>query len=342
MTVKIKENRLSPVLKYPGGKEKELKYILPNLPGECEAYYEPFVGGGAVYFALESSRSYINDKSPELISLYRMIQTKDCEFIQRLYGMEQSWQNMGELAARWEKELRKLYRRYKKMMQKSLTDIQEKETDKSIYIDIESKTDKIRENCSEKQQEILAEKILIQNSKDTPRNVKHTETAGQGMNVQQKLLSDKNEWKSAEKSAKQELEKETGRLVKRRKEELKEILTEHIIPEGFADAERWFAGEMSESIRDKMMRMHKLEEKKGQLSEEDLEQNLECALKNALYMYLSSGICIIMEAHWESVNRLPQPFIFLCANIVILRCFVITGRENLMCRMEGSPTTESP
>ncbi len=219
MTVKVKENRFSPILKYPGGKEKELKYILPELPEHCEAYYEPFVGGGAVYFALESDRSYINDKSLELISLYRMIQMKDCEFIRRLYGMEESWRKMGELAESWEKELGKLYRRYKKMAQNSLAAVQ------------------------------------------------------------------KNEWKSAGKAAKQELEKESVRFVKRRREELQAILTETIIPEGFADAEQWFAGEIAVSIRDKMVRMCKLEEKKGRLTEDDLGQNLECALKNALYMY---------------------------------------------------------
>ena len=31
-----KKVKLSPILKYPGGKEKELKYILPNLPENCK------------------------------------------------------------------------------------------------------------------------------------------------------------------------------------------------------------------------------------------------------------------------------------------------------------------
>ena len=52
-----REERLAPLLKYPGGKEKELKYILPSLPQGCRDYYEPFVGGGAVYFAVRAGRS---------------------------------------------------------------------------------------------------------------------------------------------------------------------------------------------------------------------------------------------------------------------------------------------
>lgn len=38
--------RLLPLIKYPGGKEKELNYIIPALPAKIDNYYEPFVGGG--------------------------------------------------------------------------------------------------------------------------------------------------------------------------------------------------------------------------------------------------------------------------------------------------------
>ena len=45
-----KNKKLSPLIKYPGGKGKELTEIIPNLPVFSENYYEPFVGGGAVFF----------------------------------------------------------------------------------------------------------------------------------------------------------------------------------------------------------------------------------------------------------------------------------------------------
>jgi len=66
--------RLSPLLKWAGGKEQELKYILPRIPDHFTNYYEPFVGGGAVYTTIQSDKYFINDKSDELISLYRNIQ----------------------------------------------------------------------------------------------------------------------------------------------------------------------------------------------------------------------------------------------------------------------------
>jgi len=65
--------RLSPLLKWAGGKEQELKYIIPGLPGHIKNYYEPFVGGGAVYTAVKAEKYFINDRSEELISFYRSI-----------------------------------------------------------------------------------------------------------------------------------------------------------------------------------------------------------------------------------------------------------------------------
>ena len=65
--------KLYPILKWAGGKEQELKYIIPRLPESFTNYYEPFVGGGAVYTALQANEYFINDKSEELISLYRSI-----------------------------------------------------------------------------------------------------------------------------------------------------------------------------------------------------------------------------------------------------------------------------
>jgi DNA adenine methylase len=69
----IESKKLSPILKWAGGKEQELKYIIPKLPPSFNNYYEPFVGGGAVYTAIQAQKYFINDKSNELIALYRNI-----------------------------------------------------------------------------------------------------------------------------------------------------------------------------------------------------------------------------------------------------------------------------
>lgn len=89
--------RLPSLLKWAGGKEQELKYILPHIPPFC-SYYEPFVGAGAVFFSVQAENNYINDMSPELIHLYRVVAENNAEFFQALSHLLQSWQHIGEFA----------------------------------------------------------------------------------------------------------------------------------------------------------------------------------------------------------------------------------------------------
>lgn len=83
---------LQPIIKWPGGKEKELKYILPNAP-EFDRFFEPFVGGGSVFMAIRAREYYINDFSSELIALYKNIATSNNEFFRYATMMDKSWEN---------------------------------------------------------------------------------------------------------------------------------------------------------------------------------------------------------------------------------------------------------
>jgi DNA adenine methylase len=84
---------LEPIIKWPGGKERELKFILPNRPASVNNYFEPFVGGGSVFMAIKANKYFINDKSDELTSLYRFIKDKDKEFYKYAEAIDQSWYN---------------------------------------------------------------------------------------------------------------------------------------------------------------------------------------------------------------------------------------------------------
>ena len=63
-----------PVLKWAGGKTQLLGKILPRLPDRIETYFEPFVGGGAVFFALAVEgrfrRAVLSDLNRDLIEVY--------------------------------------------------------------------------------------------------------------------------------------------------------------------------------------------------------------------------------------------------------------------------------
>jgi DNA adenine methylase len=103
--------RLPSLLKWAGGKKQELKYILPHIP-PFRRYYEPFVGGGAVFFSVQAEDKYINDMSPELIRLYRMVAENDRDFFQALSCLLQSWQCVGEFAHTHANSLLAMYYAY--------------------------------------------------------------------------------------------------------------------------------------------------------------------------------------------------------------------------------------
>lgn len=109
----ILENRLSPLIKYPGGKEKELNYIIPALPAQIENYYEPFVGGGAVFFAVKANKYFINDKSDELISLYKMVKEQNKRFFEKLNAIEYNWNIISNVADHHEGVLVDIYNSYR-------------------------------------------------------------------------------------------------------------------------------------------------------------------------------------------------------------------------------------
>lgn len=64
---------LRPLVKWAGGKTQLLDEILPKVPKRYGRYIEPFVGGGALFFALAPKSAVIADSNPELINLYRAV-----------------------------------------------------------------------------------------------------------------------------------------------------------------------------------------------------------------------------------------------------------------------------
>lgn len=64
---------MKPVIKYSGGKRREIKFFQHWIPDNYDKYIEPFVGGGAVYFYLEPQKSIINDINKDLINFYKTL-----------------------------------------------------------------------------------------------------------------------------------------------------------------------------------------------------------------------------------------------------------------------------
>ena len=64
---------MKPVIKWAGGKTQLLRHITSLLPKRFNHYFEPFLGGGALFLELLSKSSTVNDINPELVNMYLQI-----------------------------------------------------------------------------------------------------------------------------------------------------------------------------------------------------------------------------------------------------------------------------
>lgn len=189
---------LSPIVKWAGGKEQELKYILPNLPSSFSRFIEPFVGGGAVYFSMNCKDLVINDKSLELTDLYNNIKYHNSDFVQKLQNIYEAWVSL---------------------------------------------------------ENILDENIDFFNG--TYSNFK------------------------TNKITKDELKIEIASFIATNGKSFKRILKS-----GLNKQYQIFLNELIRNIRSKLIRMAELEQQKGNLPQNDIYDNFECALKGSFYMFI--------------------------------------------------------
>jgi DNA adenine methylase len=73
-----------PFLKWAGGKTQLLPEILARFPATYRCYHEPFLGGGAVFFALGPERAVLSDVNQDLIETYRAVRDEPGAVIAQL------------------------------------------------------------------------------------------------------------------------------------------------------------------------------------------------------------------------------------------------------------------
>jgi DNA adenine methylase len=78
-----------PFLKWAGGKQQLLAQYKPIFPPHFERYYEPFVGGGAVFFHLWNTQRlpaevYLFDHNAELVNVYQVVRDSVEALIEQL------------------------------------------------------------------------------------------------------------------------------------------------------------------------------------------------------------------------------------------------------------------
>lgn len=70
-----------PIVKWVGGKRQLMFELLKNMPEDYNRYFEPFIGGGALFFELQPDNAYISDMNEELINLYQVVRDNVDELI---------------------------------------------------------------------------------------------------------------------------------------------------------------------------------------------------------------------------------------------------------------------
>lgn len=69
-----------PFVRWAGSKRALLTHLLKYLPREFSAYYEPFLGSGAMFFLVRPYHAVLNDSCPELMQTYLAVST-DAEHV---------------------------------------------------------------------------------------------------------------------------------------------------------------------------------------------------------------------------------------------------------------------
>lgn len=84
----LKNELVKPFLKWAGGKRQLQTTLRTHLPSQWDrnlkSYFEPFIGGGALFFDLQPAHATINDSNPQLINCYTVIRDAVDELITEL------------------------------------------------------------------------------------------------------------------------------------------------------------------------------------------------------------------------------------------------------------------
>ena len=134
---------MNPIIKWPGGKSREIDKIEHLIP-DYKRYVEPFFGGGALFFHLAPKSAAINDISESLIQYYRLIKNQDRQLYDLLMCYNNSFNNMVNVCSKETNELLHIFFKLKEGT------LQKEELGSMLEALISSMSDRINPGFSEK------------------------------------------------------------------------------------------------------------------------------------------------------------------------------------------------
>ncbi len=93
-------NSLNPLLKWPGGKSREINELDKSLPDfkSIDLYISPFFGGGALYFSKLPKKAVVNDIDIQLITFYKDIKNNSYKFFFTLDLILKDWEILTKIS----------------------------------------------------------------------------------------------------------------------------------------------------------------------------------------------------------------------------------------------------
>ena len=102
------ELKVQPFVKWVGGKRQLLEKLESRMPENYERYYEPFVGGGSLFFDVKPQKGVINDYNEQLVNAFRQIKENSEQIIKEvriLDGVPCNKERYYELRNRYNKKI---------------------------------------------------------------------------------------------------------------------------------------------------------------------------------------------------------------------------------------------
>ncbi|MHA1303458.1 MAG: DNA adenine methylase [Candidatus Heimdallarchaeaceae archaeon] len=95
-------NEVKSILRYPGGKSRAVKAILPHIPSDFSEFREPFVGGGSIFIAVKQrmpshTKFIINDLHSHLMFFWEYVKKDPQKFRREVLSYKNSYKNGREL-----------------------------------------------------------------------------------------------------------------------------------------------------------------------------------------------------------------------------------------------------
>lgn len=94
---KVETPLVQPVLKWVGGKTQLIGPITDKFPARFGKYFEPFLGGGAIFFSLRHSNSVLSDTNSKLVGFYEVLRDKPQELSLAVRSLESEFNGLDKL-----------------------------------------------------------------------------------------------------------------------------------------------------------------------------------------------------------------------------------------------------